>query len=177
MSVDVATPSAEAPVKETLSMPIDMNARLLADDLIVKSAMLINADKLEEWSASFEADGRYIILPRENRDIGYPIALIKCETRDVLDDRITVLRAASKFNPHVDRHILSRTLFTGYEDGIVTAETNFTVVQSSLEGVSKLFCAGTYEDRIRIDGDTATFVERVVVLDTFSVPNLIATPL
>jgi len=158
-------------------MPIDMNARQLAEDLIVRSAMLIDADKLEEWSASFEAEGRYIVLPRENRDLGYQIALIKCETRDVLDDRITVLRAASKFNPHVDRHIVGRTLYTSFEGGILSAQTNFTVVQSSLEGVSKLFCTGCYEDRIRIEGDTATFVERVVVLDTFSVPNLIATPL
>nr|WP_246448666.1 aromatic-ring-hydroxylating dioxygenase subunit beta [Novosphingobium flavum] len=139
--------------------------------------MLIDSDALEEWVASFEETGRYIVLPRENRDLGYAIALIKCEKRAILEDRLTVLRAASKFNPHVDRHILSRPCYMGIEGDIVSVQTNFTIVQSSLDGVSKLFCAGVYEDRIRVSGDGATFVERVAVIDTFSVPNLIATPI
>lgn len=158
-------------------MTIDITTRLLVEDLIVRSAMLIDRDALEEWVASFEPQGRYIVLPRENRDNGYAVALIKCEKREILEDRIMVLRAASKFNPHVDRHILSRSDFVGQDGDMILVETNYTIVQSSLEGVSKLFCAGTYEDRIRVRDGKATFVERVAVLDTFSVPNLIATPI
>jgi len=176
MSVDVAT-RPEAASGALTSVALDMNLRFTVEDLIVRSAMQIDRDELEAWVASFEVDGRYIVLPRENRDQGYAIALIKCEKRAILEDRILVLRAASKFNPHVDRHILSRPHFVAQDGDIVTTHTNFTIVQSSLEGVSKLFCSGCYEDRIRVGNGVATFVERVALLDTFSVPNLIATPI
>jgi anthranilate 1,2-dioxygenase small subunit len=174
VSLDLATrPAAQG----NTFVNLDITTRLIVEDLIVRSAMLIDRDDLETWIASFEPEGRYIVLPRENRDLGYEIALIKCEKRAILEDRVMVLRSASKFNPHVDRHILSRSDFVAFEGGIVTVQTNYTIVQSTLEGVSKLFCAGTYEDRIRVRDGVATFVERVAVLDTFSVPNLIATPI
>lgn len=158
-------------------MSLDPAQHILIEDLIGDSAMLINEGKFEEFVASFEEDGRYIVLPRENREQGYEVALISCLSRAVLEDRILVLRRASKFNPHYDRHILSRTRIKSVEGDVVTAHTNFMVVQSTLEGMSKLFCAGCYEDRIKLGADKATFVERVAIIDTFSVPNLIATPI
>ena len=65
---------------------------------------------------------------------------------------------------------------TDVADGVATVETNFLVVQTNKTGESRLFCAGCYEDRIRVRGDTAKFAERIAVLDTFSVPTLLATP-
>ena len=144
--------------------------------LIVDSAMFIDRDELEAWIECFENDARYIVMPRENRALGLPVGIIHCENRARIEDRVTCLRHANKFNPHYDRHIVSLPRVLSSEDDIAVVETNFMIVQTSKTGESRLFCAGVYEDRIRVGKDPARFAERIAVLDTFSVPTLLATP-
>jgi anthranilate 1,2-dioxygenase small subunit len=56
-------------------------------------------------------------------------------------------------------------------------EANYAVFQTTLEGQSKLFSVGRYRDKIRLEGGTLRFCEKYVVVDTFSIPTLLATPL
>jgi len=157
-------------------MIIDPLVRGLVDDLLTRSAMLIDRDDLDGWLDCFEAESRYIVMPRDNRDRGFPAALIHCDNKVRLRDRIVCLRHANKFNPHYDRHIVSAGHIRSVADGIAAVELSFLVAQTTKTGVSSLFCAGLYEDRIRVAGPSAKFVERLAVLDTFSVPTLLATP-
>ena len=155
---------------------IDASVREQVERLVVDSAMFIDRDELDAWVDCFEPEGRYIVMPRENRILGYPVGIIHCENRARIEDRIMCLRHANKYNPHFDRHIISASRINAVADGVAEVETNFLVVQTTKTGESRLFCAGCYEDRIRLRGDTAKFAERIAVLDTFSVPTLLATP-
>ena len=155
---------------------VDPAVREQVERLVVDSAMFIDRDELDAWVDCFEPEGRYIVMPRENRILGYPVGIIHCDNRARIEDRIVCLRHANKYNPHFDRHILSASRINAVHDGGADAETNFLVVQTTKTGESRLFCAGCYEDRIRVRGDTAKFTERIAVLDTFSVPTLLATP-
>lgn len=143
---------------------------------VQKGAMLLDQDRLEEWSDTFDADAKYVVLPRDNKELGYGIGLMHCGSKAMLQDRISVLRHANKFNPHWDRHIVSGTEVVAREGDVVAAHTSFMVVQTSLNGVSQLYCAGCYEDRIRI-GERLSLAERIVTLDTFAVSNCMATPI
>jgi anthranilate 1,2-dioxygenase small subunit len=154
----------------------DPQLRSLVDDLLTRSALLIDRDDLDGWLDCFEAESRYVVIPRDNRDRGFPAALIHCDNKARLIDRVACLCHANKFNPHYDRHIVGAGCIHAVTDGIATVESSFMIVQTTLTGVSTLFCAGGYEDRIRVTGSTAKFVERVAVIDTFSVPTLLATP-
>jgi anthranilate 1,2-dioxygenase small subunit len=147
------------------------------DALITRGAMLIDADDLTGWLACFADDSSYIVMPRDNHGRGLPVALMHCTTKARLRDRITCLRQANKFNPHYDRHILSRPWVRAVENGIAQVETNFMVVQTTKTGMSKLFVAGCYHDRISLAGDQAAIIERLVVLDSFAIPTMLATPL
>ncbi len=158
-------------------MSTDAKTRALVDELITRSAMLIDSLALDKWLDCFDSDSKYMVVPRENRINGYPAAIINCQNKAILQDRLLVLHKASKYNPHVDRHILGRTHIDSAGDALVKCQTNFMIVQSTLEGFSKLFCAGIYEDTIAISDGSAKFKEHVAVVDTFSVPNLIATPI
>jgi hypothetical protein len=44
-------------------------------------------------------------------------------------------------------------------------------------GETTLFATGCYRDRIVLDGDAATFAEKVVVLDSRLIDTLLAIPL
>lgn len=154
----------------------DPAVKAQVERLVVDSAMFIDRGELEAWLDCFEQQGRYVVMPRDNRILGYPVGIIHCENRDRIQDRIVCLQHANKYNPHFDRHILSASRINSVTGGIASVETNFVVVQTNKTGESRLFCAGCYEDRIRVSNGEAKFVERIAVLDTFSVPTMLATP-
>ena len=59
-----------------------------------------------KWLDLFAAECRYQIVPRENFDRGLPAALVFCDSRAMLEDRIRALREANKYNIHTDRHVI-----------------------------------------------------------------------
>jgi anthranilate 1,2-dioxygenase small subunit len=154
---------------------VALKARIEA--FVLRSALVIDDGLFDEWLDCFEDSSRYVVIPRENRIRGLPGGLMHCENKARLTDRITSLRHANKVNPHFDRHIMGGSLITSVHEQVVSAQSNFLVVQTDLSGASKLFCAGCYEDKIALRGDREKLVERYVVVDTFSVPTMLATPL
>jgi anthranilate 1,2-dioxygenase small subunit len=100
----------------------------------------------------------------------------------MLRDRIVSLRNANEYNLHYDRHLISNVrvrpgdrVGDGVEMWRVTA--NYAVFQTTLEGQSKLFSTGRYQDEVIREGERYLFSRKVVVIDTFSIPTLLATPL
>jgi anthranilate 1,2-dioxygenase small subunit len=154
---------------------IALKARI--ENFVLRSALMIDDGLFDQWLDFFEESSRYIVIPRENKVRGLPGGLMHCENKARLTDRITSLRHANKVNPHFDRHIVSGSLIMSVDDDVVSAQSNFLVVQTDLSGVSKLFCAGCYEDKIALRGEAEKLLERCVVVDTFSVPTMLATPL
>lgn len=151
--------------------------REAAIDLIDEYAALIDGDRLEEWLELFTEDATYRIAPRENYDRGLPVSLILCTSKDMLRDRILSLRQANEYNPHYDRHLVTNVRARPDGADTVRIEAHYLVVQTNLEGQSRLFSAGRYHDKARLDGGRLLFTEKLVIVDSFSVPTLLATPL
>ncbi len=152
-------------------------------DLQLRYAHAIDDDALEQWPGFFTADCRYRVIPRENHARGLPACLIDCTGLAMLEDRIASLRGANIYNIHFDRHVMSPPLLRAAEngtvvnDGCVHVRTQFLVMQSDQSGVSKPFATGVYLDVVDLRGAQALFRERTVVLDTYGIPELLATPL
>jgi 3-phenylpropionate/cinnamic acid dioxygenase small subunit len=53
--------------------------------------LLLDQDKLEEWTLLFEPQAEYKVCSRENEEMGLPAALMWCDNRDMLSDRIAVM--------------------------------------------------------------------------------------
>ncbi len=155
----------------------DIHLRQRLNDLVFRSAMLVDSDDLDGWLSCFDEESRYIVVPRENRERGLPGALMHCDNKARLRDRLNCLRNANKFNPHFDRHIIGGSYLQSFSRGIASLFSTFMVVQTTKTGFSKLFCAGCYEDQIKVANDDVKFVERLVILDTFSIPTMLATPI
>jgi anthranilate 1,2-dioxygenase small subunit len=51
------------------------------------------------------------------------------------------------------------------------------VYQTDPEGETRLFATGLYRDRLEHGREALRFTEKLVLLDTFAVPTLLATPL
>jgi anthranilate 1,2-dioxygenase small subunit len=143
-------------------------------DLLAEYGALIDMAKFDEWLDLFAAECRYQIVPRENFDRGLPAALVFCDSRAMLEDRIRALREANKYNIHTDRHVIGLPRIVG--EGLMI-EAPFAVFQTDQEGETRLFATGLYRDRLEIFGQRLKIRDKLILLDTFAVPSLLATPL
>lgn len=151
--------------------------RAAAIDLMDEYAERIDDDRLEEWLDLFTEDCSYRVVPRENLDQDLPASIILCTNKNMLRDRIVSLRNANLYNLHYDRHLISNVRVSPAADGGWHLKANYASYQTALDGQSKLFSVGRYRDRIRLEGGRLLFSEKLVIVDTFSVPTLLATPL
>jgi anthranilate 1,2-dioxygenase small subunit len=152
-------------------------SREAAQDLIDDYADLIDSDRLEEWLDLFTEDCIYRVTSRENEDQNLPVSIILCNDKNMLRDRIVSLRNANEYNLHYDRHLVSNVRVRVAADGTPRIEANYAVVQTTLEGRSILFSVGRYRDRVRWVEGRLLITEKLVIMDTFAVPTLLATPL
>jgi anthranilate 1,2-dioxygenase small subunit len=143
-------------------------------DLLAEYGALIDMAKFDEWLDLFAEECRYEIVPRENFDRGLPAALVFCDSRAMLEDRIRALREANKYNIHTDRHVIGLPRIS--DDGL-ELEAPFAVFQTDQEGETRLFATGLYRDRLEIFGQRLKIRDKLILLDTFAVPTLLATPL
>ena len=153
--------------------PIRAAAQELMDEYVER----IDADRLEEWLELFAEEASYQVLPRENLEQGLPASIMLCTSKNMLRDRIVSLRQANLFNPHYDRHLVSGMRVKRESDNVWQLTANYAVYQSSHEGQSRLFSVGGYRDRVRMENGRLLFVQKLVIVDTFAVPSLLATPL
>ena len=136
----------------------------------------LDADRLEAWCELFAQDSSYRIVPRENRAQNLPAAILNLGNLRMIRDRITVLRTAAVYNIHVDRHIVSAIRVVEAGGAAAGYEANFCVYQSDQEGRTKLFCTGMYEGDVVL-GARPLFTRQEVIVDTFSIPALLAVPI
>jgi anthranilate 1,2-dioxygenase small subunit len=145
-------------------------------DLYARYGALLDAAQYDEWLALFAAACSYHIVPRENWERGLPAALVFCDSRAMLEDRIRALREANRFNIHSDRHLIGLPRLIA-ETGALRVEAPFALYQTDQEGETRLFATGLYSDRLVDEEGGLRFRDKLILLDSFAVPSLLATPL
>lgn len=145
-------------------------------ELIARHAELIDDDRLEEWPELFVADCVYKVIPRENEDRGMPLAVIHCDSRNMLIDRVVSLRKANIYPTHFYRHVLSTARITAVEPDVIRAQTNYVVFQTRNDGHTEIYNAGKYVDEIVASDDGLRFRSKKAVFDTNRVDTLMVRP-
>jgi anthranilate 1,2-dioxygenase small subunit len=136
----------------------------------------IDEGELDRWPDFFAEDGCYQMIARENYAHGYPIPLVLLDSRGMMQDRVYSLSNANIFAAHRYRHAQSGIRISGREDNEIQVSSSYIVVQTLEDGVTELYQAGSYYDRVcDVDG-VLKFRERLVVYDTSRVKTLLATP-
>jgi anthranilate 1,2-dioxygenase small subunit len=146
-------------------------------ELLTDYGWLIDNDRLEEWVELFTEDGRYDVIPRDNYDRHLPLCLISCKNRSMIRDRILSLRVANEYNLHYDRHVIGPPKILEQDSVSARIEASYVVLQTDQGGNSKVFSTGAYHALLVLDDGRMRIRDNVVVVDTFCVPTLIATPI
>ena len=156
------------------------NSRELIEELLAAYVTAIDDGDLERWPEFFTEDCVYRILPRENDSLNLPLAVMSCDSRAALTDRVAAYRKANLF-AHAYRHMLGPVRIRDEGRQEVTARTNYAVFRTALDpidyGTSEVSSVGEYRDRVVVVDGNARFREKSVVLDTCKIHTLLATPL
>ena len=155
---------------------IEPALRARVDDLYAAYAHIIDDDRLEDWPGLFTARGVYRVTTRENHDQGLPLSLIYCDGRGMMADRISALRTANIYEPHVYCHIVGAVRTLDATDGVIRARSNFTVLRTMSEGDTMVFACGRTFDRIVEEDGVLRFAERLAVLDSRRIDTLLVIP-
>lgn len=145
--------------------------------LLADYGWFADSGKYDEWLGLFAKDCSYKVVPKENVDRGLPAGLIFCDSRAMLEDRIETLQKVSKYNIHTDRHIIGLPRITKIGPDTLLVEAPFSVFQTEQEGDTRLFATGLYRDELQRNGKGLKVSQKLVVLDSFAIPTLLATPL
>ena len=132
---------------------------------------------LEAWPELFVEDAIYRIVSRENYSAGFPIPLVLCDSKGMMQDRVFSLRNANIYQPHQYRHAQSAVRITRHASSELEVSSSYIVVQTLLDGTTHLYQAGSYYDRVVDTPSGFRFKERTVVYDTSRVQTLLATPI
>jgi anthranilate 1,2-dioxygenase small subunit len=156
---------------------VDVELQLTVENLLARYVHALDDDRLEEWPEFFVEEGRYRITTAENFERKLPLPIIYADSRAMLRDRVSALRHANIYEAQRYRHGVSSVLVERVDARTARATSNFHVVRVMASGESMLFASGRYLDRIRLNGESSQFEERIVVLDSRSVDTLLAIPL
>jgi anthranilate 1,2-dioxygenase small subunit len=160
----------------TSEISSDLALRARIEDLHARYVHLIDDDQLEELTGLFATDGLYRVQTRENHELDLPLSLIYCDNAAMIADRITALRTANIFEPHVYCHMTSALRILSRDGKGWRTRSNFSVIRTMSEGDCMIFACGKYLDHIvEVDG-ALRFKERVAVLDSRRIDTLLVIP-
>lgn len=139
--------------------------------------LLLDQDRLEEWALLFEPQAQYKVCARENEELGLPAALIWCDNRDMLNDRIQSYRNVNEHNFHWARHIIGLPQVLQESAGELHFQASYSLYQTHLEGVTRIFSVGRYDFVCRRGPEGLRLLRATVVADTGLVLTLLAAPI
>lgn len=156
---------------------IAIEQRLAIDDLFADYGACLDNDRLEDWLELFAEDCVYKIVSRENVALDLPVALMLCENKNMLRDRVVSLREANEYSVHTDKHLISNVRIKDAVDGGYAVEANYAMFQADNEGNGSLYSFGTYLDEVVFDSGAPKFLCKTVIIDNWSVPHMLSTPI
>ncbi|HZS84561.1 MAG TPA: aromatic-ring-hydroxylating dioxygenase subunit beta [Stellaceae bacterium] len=154
-----------------------LELRLAIEDLNSAYCAALDDGRYEEWPELFAEDCLYRIVPRDNYERDLPIALMHCESKGMLKDRVIAVRQTAFYLPRFLRHIVSGIRSTVEADGTIRSTANYLVVQTLPEQPTELFNSGRYLDVILREEGGLRFKERLCVFDSIVVPNSLVVPI
>jgi anthranilate 1,2-dioxygenase small subunit len=155
----------------------DLLLRLRVEAFMADYVHCLDTDQLEAWPDFFTEDARYRVCTRENHDRGLLLSVMSCSGRGMFRDRISALRTANVFEPHVYCHVIGALRVLSHSAGRVQTESNFQVVRTMVDGTMSIFACGRSLDTIAIQNDALKLAERTVVLDSRQIDTLLVIPL
>ena len=136
----------------------------------------LDNERYDDWLDLFTEDCLYRVVPRENHLLGLPIALIHCESKGMLKDRVAAARDSTMAEPRTLRHFIGNVRVVEAGAAEIRAEANVLIVQTMINRMTEIVLSGFYLDRlVRADG-RLLLRERLCIYDSLLIPTSLVAP-
>jgi 3-phenylpropionate/cinnamic acid dioxygenase small subunit len=139
-------------------------------------AHALDNERYDAWLELFAEDCLYRVVPRENHVLGLPIALIHCESKGMLKDRVRAARESTMAEPRTLRHFITNIRVLEASDRELRAEANVLIVQTMINRMTEIVLSGFYLDRIARRDGRLVFQERLCIYDSLLIPTSLVAP-
>ena len=146
------------------------------DALYADYAEALDDNALERWPDFFTEECLYKLVPRENWDRDLPIALMLCESKGMLRDRVTTVRNTAVFAPRTFRHLIGQFRIKAETPERIRVRANYVVFQTLVGDLTRIQNAGKYIDLVVRTPEGLRFQEKICVFDSVLVPNSLIYP-
>lgn len=158
-----------------VSAPAELRLRLA--DLYAGYDAALDEGAYERWPEFFTETCLYRITSRENHEAGLPVAMVYCESRAMLADRVTALRDTTLYAPRLLRRVMGMPVLVAVAADGIRLQQSFALFETLLNEPSRVFLCGRCYDRVVEAGGTLKFAERVCVSDATLVPVSLVFPI
>jgi anthranilate 1,2-dioxygenase small subunit len=154
------------------SNAISLELKGEVEDLLNAYTQCIDDDDLENWPDFFTEKCLYRVIPRENHEMDLPTAVMWCDSKGMLQDRITALRHANIYQVQWYRHITSNPRILSVDGDTIKVQSNYAVFKTCNDGESTVYNVGRYVDVIVREDGVLKFKERSAIYDTHRITTL-----
>ena len=154
----------------------DAALRFEIEDLYAEYADVLDTEDLERWPELFVEDAFYDVIPRENYERDMPLAIMRCESRAMMQDRVRAIRETLMFEPRYVRHLISSFRIAANGDGEIDVTANYAVLETLPDEMTKVLNAGRYVDKLVREDGKLRFKQKRCVYDSSVVPNSLVYP-
>lgn len=151
--------------------------RFAIEDLYTAYVRCLDDGPLTDWPELFTEACLYRVVPRENFDADLPLAIMHCESRGMLRDRVRAVQETIMHESRYLRHHVTNVAPEADPRGGFRVQANYSVIEVLEDELPRILSVGRYLDRVVDEGGTLRFAEKVVVFDSVMVPNTIVYPL
>jgi 3-phenylpropionate/cinnamic acid dioxygenase small subunit len=154
-----------------------MSLRDEVEALYARYAELLDEGPVKDWPSLFVENGSYRAVTRENVERGWPLALMLCESRAAIEDRVYAIENLALTIPRRVRHLISGFVLS--ESGSEFAvSANFAVSETLVGEQTVCFAAGRYRDVLVRDAvGELRFQAKVSIADSALIRNSLVVPL
>ncbi len=147
------------------------------EQLLARYAEVLDDGPLEAWPELFTEQCLYQIIPRDNFDAGLPLAIMRCESRGMLMDRVRSVQETIVFEPRYLRHHITNVRIRQALGARLQAVSHYSVIEVLPDSLPQILSVGRYLDVLEEHDGELRFLEKRVVYDSVLVPNSIIYPL
>jgi salicylate 5-hydroxylase small subunit len=156
---------------------MDFSTYFAIQNLLLKSASILDGAELSNWPDLFTADGSYKLQSRENYDRGLPLCVVDLESQGMLRDRIEAVQDTIYHDPYSQCHVCGAPSIEVLEEiGHYAVQSSFILTRVQHGKMPETLAVGRYVDVIVQASVGYQFKSRLAVFDNNLIPNSIIKP-
>lgn len=153
------------------------NLRFAVEEFNAEYCAVLDSGEIEKWPEFFTEDAVYRLTAKENADAGLPVGLVYAEGKAMLHDRAVAIGRTQMFAPRYNLHVVGNVrILQQLSATEFTAQSNFILLQTLVDGPTTLHLAGRYFDRFVMNDKGLLLMERQAIYDTTMIATDVVYP-